>query len=342
MAEKASAEKAPSGVALKKGIFCFSFDFEMAWGNFDRYDRAALEKKARLTREKVLPKIQGMLRGNGISATWAVVGHLFLGSCDGEHGQPAPVHAWLPDWYRYDPKGTEEEHPEWYARSFVRDLMALEPKQDIGLHGFSHCIWGDAGCDRDVARMEMKNALSAAGEIGIRPESFVFPRNSIGHLDILSSAGIRVFRDREENGYRGYHPLIRRACHFLSQFAGLAPRTVYPRIRAGMVCIPSSSLYMSMEGFRRCIPVSARVRRALKGMRRAAAEKNIFHLITHPIYLAYEDGRTDDLLEGLDRIFGWARGLRERGALDILNMAQIAGLLQVGRGRCMGAGRGHA
>ncbi|PKN61096.1 MAG: hypothetical protein CVU57_31280, partial [Deltaproteobacteria bacterium HGW-Deltaproteobacteria-15] len=309
---------------LARGAFCFSFDFELSWGNFDRYDRALLEKKSLLAREIVLPRLLDMLRRYRVSATWAVVGHLMLDSCDRIHGNPTPHHAWLPDWYCHDPGSSERENPQWYARSFVKQLMAMEPAQDIGLHGFSHCIWGEPGCSRDVAEREMKNALEAAGGLGLTPRSFVFPRNSINHLDVLRSAGIRVFREQQESWYGTFPKKVRRVCHFASQWIGLPPSSVLPRSENGMTCLPSSALYSSMDGIRKRIPISTRVNRAIKGMERAVGERAVFHLTTHPVYLAYEDRRTDELLDGLDRIFAHARDLRGRGVMDVLNMAQIA------------------
>ncbi len=314
--------------SFQRGIFCFSFDFELAWGNFDRWDREKLEIKCRIARESVLPRLLEILQRHSISATWAVVGHLMLGECAGCHGNPTPKHSWFPEWYAIDPKGRESEHPGCYSRSFLRKLAELIHPQDIGLHGFSHCIWGDPGCSAAVAAVEMDNALRAAAGLNITPKSFVFPRNSIGHLDVLAASGIRIFRDRRFSKFQNSSPPIRRGLHFVSQFVGLGPPTVMPRTDHGMVCIPFSSLYPSMDGIRRLISVPARVKRAVKGMKRAFLDRGVYHLTTHPVYLAYEDTRTEKLLEGLEHIFAQAASFRDRGELDTLNMHQIAMALE--------------
>ncbi|RJR42049.1 MAG: DUF2334 domain-containing protein [Desulfobacteraceae bacterium] len=313
---------------LQRGAFCFSFDFELAWGNFDRYGMDSLEKKSLIARKTVLPRLLEMLGNHRISATWAVVGHLMLDSCNKDHGRPLPNHPWLPDWYCHDPGSSEENKPQWYARSFVQRLMAMKPRQDIGLHGFSHCIWGEPGCSREVAKKEMENALQAAGTLGIEPRSFVFPRNSVNHLDVLRTAGIRIFREHQQSFYYNYPRSLRRMCHFVSQMIGLRPSPVLPRQESGVTCLPYSALYSSMDGIRSRIPVSIRVRRAEKGMERAVQTRRIFHLTTHPVYLAYEDERSERLLNGLDRIFDHAACLREQGVMDILTMDQIGARFQ--------------
>ncbi|MFH1537897.1 MAG: polysaccharide deacetylase family protein [bacterium] len=308
----------------KSGVFCLSFDFELAWGSFDKWPVENSEERARLTRERVFPRLLELLERYKISATWAVVGHLFLDRCDGNHGEPRPRHRWFPDWYSCDPRGTEETDPEWYGKSLVEKLLAAEPKQDVGLHGFSHCIWGDAGCSREVAERELENAIAAAQGLGVEPRSFVFPRGEMGHFHVLSRGGIRVFRGGAENWYDRLPGRVHRPLHIISQYIGVKPRTISPSIIEGMVYLPASYLFVSMDGFRRMIPVCSRVLAARKGLEEAVRRKSVFQMFTHPFNLAYNNSNTSLLLGGFERILSIAAEMRDDNLIEILNMDQIA------------------
>jgi len=308
----------------ERGIFCLSFDFELAWGSFYNSSIEPLKRKARLTRERVFPQLLELLTRYQISATWATVGHLLLKSCDGNHGQPHPSPPSFPDWYCYDPKENEETSPEWYGHSLVQQLLSLYPEQDIGLHGFSHCVFNDPSCTTAVAKKEMQNALQAAQDLGLTPISFVFPRDGQGHFDVLLEAGIKVYRGSNQNWYFRLPAPLAKPLHMIHQFLGLAPPTVMPGIEHGLVKVPGSHLYLSMDGLRRFIPIRSRVRAADQALHQASHWKRIFHLYCHPINLAYEDSRTQSLLKGFEDILARAARLRDSRLLNILNMRQIA------------------
>ena len=64
-----------------------------------------------------------------------------------------------------------------------------------------------------------------------------------------------------------------------------------------------------------------RVRRAVRGLERAAREGGLFHLWMHPTNLV-EDAPA--MLAGLDRIFTYAAGLREAGRLRFASVDEMA------------------
>jgi hypothetical protein len=66
---------------------------------------------------------------------------------------------------------------------------------------------------------------------------------------------------------------------------------------------------------------SARLRRAMAGLRRARLTNGVFHLWTHPFNLASD---RPYLLDVLEQILREATGWRERGDLAIEPMAAIA------------------
>jgi hypothetical protein len=78
-----------------------------------------------------------------------------------------------------------------------------------------------------------------------------------------------------------------------------------------------------MHGLRRHIPMSRRVRRARKGILRAAEEKRIFHLWFHPTNLAAE---MDRMFAGLREILDQVKQERDAGRLVTLTMHEASRL----------------
>src|ERR1700755_703840 len=121
-----------------------------------------------------------LARSAAASSTRTCLGRATLGSsATGTSSTPGP------------PLAAE---PLWYGRDMVEKILAAEPKHDVGSHSFSHVIFGDAGCTREVAEAEVRKCVELAGAMGLKLESFVFPRNQLGHLDVLREQGFRITR----------------------------------------------------------------------------------------------------------------------------------------------------
>ncbi len=314
---------------LDRGIFTLSLDFELVWGSRDLYaDPAPLIAQAQLTRERVFERLLSLLTTNGITATWATVGHLFLDSASRQDGllHPTltpPQHSWRSTpWFEGVPAGSEAEHPTWYGRSLL--LRLKDAEQDIGSHSFSHAIFGDPGCSRECAESELARCVSAAADLGIELRSFVFPRNEIGHVELLGKYGFTCWRSRAPVWYHDSRVpgVIRRAAHLVAVGAAVSPVTVLPyRDPHGLWCIPASGSFLPTFGVRRFIPIRQRVRRAIRGIDAAAAERRISHFWLHPINLADHPKR---LLDAMEQIIEHAARLRDQGRLEIHSMASIA------------------
>jgi hypothetical protein len=79
-------------------------------------------------------------------------------------------------------------------------------------------------------------------------------------------------------------------------------------------------IYFPMHGFRRWLPLSARVRRAVKGLDAAAGQRKVFHLWFHPTNLAEQ---TETMFAGLRAVLRHASELRRRGRLAFLPMREL-------------------
>ena len=310
---------------LTRGAFTLSLDFELIWGTQDLAGIEGFGKACLFERQRIVGDLLALLDEFEISATWCTVGHLFLDSCDGKHAEmKRPSHAWLnDDWYKNDPGGSETDQSIFLGKSLVQKILACPTPQEIGFHSFSHVIWGDPGCSRAVAESEMKACVEAASWTGVRPVSFVFPRNRAAYLDVLAAHGIRVYRGPGPRWYeRDDNPgALGRLAHLLEVALGTAAPTVLPeRTPEGLINLPGSMIYLPAHGIRGWIPIRQRVRRAVRGLEDAASRRRVFHMWFHPTNLA---DRYKAMMAGLRSVFERVRKMQESGRIDVRAMGSF-------------------
>jgi peptidoglycan/xylan/chitin deacetylase (PgdA/CDA1 family) len=311
---------------LERGAFTISLDFELIWGTLDIIGPDKWSDLFRRERAVVIDRLLELFVEFDVSATWCILGHLFLDGCSAENGLKHPEivrahHAWHPaDWFIDDPCATVAAAPNFYGRDLVMKIRDCAVAQEIGSHSFSHVIFGDKGCSAEAARSELAECLRLAREMDIEMSSFVFPRNEIGHLDLVGEFGFKCYRGVEPNWFEKpqYPHRFRRMMRLIDVLRRAKPPVVLPeREENGLWNIPGSAMYFPMHGARRYIPAGARTKRAFKGLAAAAAEKKIFHLWFHPTNMVDE---TEKMFAGLRKILEYAALLRNKGKLDILPM----------------------
>ncbi len=325
-------------MSLRGGAFVLSLDFELIWGTLDRRGPEPFRRACERERSEVFGALLSLLEQFEIPATWCVLGHVMLDSCAPVNGRKhpeiiRPTHAWQQgDWFKHDPCSDEGRARIFYGRSLVERLLEARVAQEIGCHSFSHVIFGDPGCSRETAESEVRACVQAARELGITPRSWAFPRNSVGHLDVLREHGFTCFRGPEPTWHMGGGGAVgrlRRAGHVADVVLARRPPVVLPERTQGLINIPASMMYFPMHGARRHIPISRRVRRVLEGIERAARKQRIMHLWFHPTNLADE---TEAMLGGLRTVFGEVARRREREELDVLPMGELAARELTGSG----------
>ncbi len=310
------------------GVFTISLDFELIWGTLDLFGPEKFRATCRRERI-VVERLLDLFEEFEINATWCTVGHLFLGECS-YNGGPVhpeivrPQHGWVShEWFAYDPCGNEASHPVFYGRSLVEKIRSCPVPQEIGCHTFSHMIFGDGGCSREAAESELAACVKVADEMGIRMRSFVFPRNRVGHLDLLRAYNFTCYRSPEPQWYEaGKWPrAVKRAGHLFNVFSAKEPPVRLPeRDAEGLWHTPASMLWFPMKPGRAYNPVYLTVKRAKKGLDAAVRTKRVFHLWFHPTDMAEQ---TDLMLTGLREVLEHARTLRERGDLQVLTMGSL-------------------
>lgn len=324
-------------VVLDKALFTLSIDTELAWGTFDDNGLELYRHHYSKIRE-VITRLLELLNTYGIPATWAVVGHLFLRSCsrtgpDNHSHVLQPTYSWYPQgWLSHDPFSNVDEDPFFYAPDIIDRIVTDPLEHDIGCHSFSHAILGDPECTREVAYSQLQECRRLAEAQGIDMVSLVFPRDSIGHVDVVCQLGFSSFRGVQRTWHRTLDPLSKaaRLGHFFDKMLAVTP-PCYKEFSAygcgqnshHLIDIPSSMFYPSFEGMWRAVGLSRRILQARKGIEEAIRRRAMFHLWFHPVNLA----SSPLLFDGLENIFEFLATNVQAGNIEPLTMAQTASYL---------------
>jgi len=297
-------------IELDKGVFIISIDLELAWGfNYEllKGSRTA-EKYLKIIKERSRRNVRKLLELSKkfkVPFTWGIVGHLFLSSCDcSEKGLPHPA---MPrpnvevnkDWYSNDPCTDVNSDPLWYGSDIIKEILNSNIEHEIACHSFSHVDFSK--CSREIAQSEIRKCKEVMKDFGVKPRSFIFPKNRINHLDILKQEDFKVFR----------YKIKQSSSFLLSTLPETTSTLTASHIQdSGLVGIPSYLLFQSPHA-----AVSLRLMVASYwGLERAVAEKEIFHITMHD-YL-----ETDYLFGALSKVLLYATKLRNKGKLDAITM----------------------
>ncbi|WP_135829027.1 polysaccharide deacetylase family protein [Halorussus halobius] len=297
------------------GSVVLSIDAELAWGfhDFDRLPHA----RVAAARESWLDLLD-LLDEFDVPATWAVVGHLLLDSCDGVHADhPTPE-----GWFDRDPGTDERRDGAWYGAKLVDAIEDADADHEVGSHTFSHVEMGHTS--REVAAAEMREAVAVAEQRGLSVDSVVFPRNYVGHRDVLAAYGVSCYRGTRPRQWYDRTPLGAAAKLFGWPTETVSPVLVTPETdEYGLINVPASLYLFCFEGRPRSVvervtedPV---VSMAKRGVDRAASEGGVFHMWLHPNNLT--DERDFDRLRA---ILDHAATVRAETDLEIETMGQIA------------------
>ena len=311
--------------SLETPILLFSLDTEIAWGF---HDKDELPKNRIESARSSLKDILRLFDKYEIPATWAVVGHLFLEECDGKHED----HPLGKEWFERDPGGDVEENPNWFGSDLIKEISDAKVDHEIGCHSFSHIEFDSVS--REGIEWELENCLEAAKRMGIDLESFVFPRNRVGHRDLLKKYGFVSYRGNEPPSWYDRLSLqrrglitnnIRRGGKFLDFTTfRTKPSIVEPVIDDyGLVNIPASLDVYCFEGKAREIsekfigdPVVSKIK---KGLDYITENNGILHLWFHPNNLTQEKD-----LDRLVKICKYVNRKKEKGSLKVKTMKEVA------------------
>lgn len=293
-----------------------SLDAELIWGFHDKDHLPT--KRIESARDSWL-NLLSLFDRYQIPATWAVVGHLFLDSCTGTHSD----HAAGQDWFARDPGGEFTPGSNWFGRDLLDKIQDSDVTHEIGSHSFSHVEFGNT--TKSIGESELQHCVDAATECGIDLDSFVFPRNKIGHRDLLAEYGFSCYRGRSPN--RWYEETSFRQLGKLATFTlgSSGPPLVEPSVdEYGLVNVPASMYLFTFEGPPRRIvetlsndPVIRQVKIGLEQLK--DEQQGILHLWLHPNNLTSERDWSR-----LNRIISMIAQYRDQQDIEVRTMSQVA------------------
>jgi len=323
---------------MKRGTFVFSIDIELAWGKVHQ-KRMNLHNLSRIYRKvrRNLGLVTPLLEKYRVPATWIILGHVALDHCECVNGKPhpqmpRPEYSWLKeDWYRYDPCSNLKVAPAWYGKDIVDNIVSYVKtsslSHDIACHSFSHQMFGDPGCKRELAEAEVKKCIEIMEkEYGVVPKVFGFPRDSIGHIDVLKENGFIAFRDMIPKLYPclemdrtfliAVKTLFSLFVQGLSYYIVSSPHVVVPRLVNGLWAVPGSLAF----GEKPMVPFELVTLKAIKGIKKCVAEGKIFCMYTH----LQEFTWNKNAIHSLERILNHVHQEERKGNLCVKTIQQIA------------------
>jgi peptidoglycan/xylan/chitin deacetylase (PgdA/CDA1 family) len=293
------------------GTFIISFDCEGKWGMADGlrpYHHRLLTDRALA---EVYDRLVGLLARYDVPATFAFVMAFTLDPSERRdfadqlerRGRDDP---WMSHYWNHVAAGRTQG---WF-QPHALDAVKSNGRHEIACHSFCHRPMGDASLSPDDAREELAAAARVAERKGVAPITFIFPRNEVGNLRALRSAG-----------YFGYREKLRRPVGLSGRVARLSEEfNVRPAVQRcappdslGLVPIPAGYFFNWRFGARRFVPAAVTYARWKNLLDRTAAQGGVAHLWLHPHNLI----SAPKTAESLERVLGYAARLRDRGALAV-------------------------
>ena len=295
-------------------IFIMSLDVESLWGSImhpQSRERILLDRDRKKGRGDI-DILLSLCAKHNIPATWAMIGHLFLDKCRREKGVP---HYGMPrhrdNWYSCDPCSDIESAPLYYGKDIVEKILGSRVRHEIGYHSFSHVPFSE--CTREVAEAEIEAGLKAAADLGIKLESFVFPYNKIGHVDVLREKGFKIYRGVDPAAAGRSSPLS----GLFRELNRFSPTLSEIKWMNGIWEISGTNLIVDMPRYMPLVSI------AKAGINRAVRAGRIFHIWLHPHNLILRPS----LSRSLDSIMEFVSEKRNRGELRVMTMGDLVNVL---------------
>jgi peptidoglycan/xylan/chitin deacetylase (PgdA/CDA1 family) len=309
---------------LPTGFFLFSLDVELAWGYFDQDEvRSKLFSPDGSRERRAIKRLLDIFDEFEIAATWAITGHLFYERC--EECEICPVLAWKGK-YRSFEEIYKTDRPLWYGGDIMDYFLSRSTRHEIAFHGYSHRPFDEI--NEEEARVEIQEWRRIGKRKGLAaPVTVIFPKHGIDHLEVFPQAGFICYRGKEPTPASHNWGYLGRLIKGLDYTFALSTPPVFDLYGIepnGLVNLPSSQHLFAYQ--RRLELVldalnlhNFRLRRMVKGIRKAADEKKIVHYWAHPWAF-----RTDKDFEKLRYLLGFVAEEVSKGRMQSIGMADLA------------------
>ena len=304
------------------GYFIFSLDTELAWGYYDRFEKGMFSLNGEKERESVHRLLEIFDEFN-ITATWAVVGHLFYDKC--ENCEICPVLEWKNKYRSFD-EIYETNNPLWYGLDIINLLQTKGSRHEIAFHGYTHKVFSEEKMTEQEAKTEIQEWQRLAARKNVIPYSVVFPRNRPGHLQAFKDAGYICYRGDELHPKDYQIPFIGKALNRIDLVLQIRAPQVYELEvdSTGLINLPSSRWLFGMNRKIEAIFDALglhllRIRKMVKAVKKSATEGKIIHIWAHP-----EEFKSKKDFEKLRFLLSFVSQEINKGTLQSIGMADLA------------------
>lgn len=312
-----------------------SLDFEMFWGV--NSSRTVENYGANI--EGVWQSVPGMLKlfkQYNIHATWATVGMLMCKDFkQWSDFRPVAMPTYTGEIHSaYSVSTLAREFPKlFFAPGLVAKILATEG-QELASHTYSHFYCGETGTTMEQFADDMDCVKSIFSRYGVKPTSFVFPRNQIRgeYLKALLDAEFTAYRGNQDHPiYRDGHLVpnsygntARRIVKFADSYLPLTGNHISAmpenKNERQLVNIPASKFLRSSSKY----PLLDRlqINRVKSGMLGAAKTNGVFHLWWHPHNFGQH---TEANLNNLEELLKYYQTLNQKYGLRSMSMKDLGG-----------------
>lgn len=301
--------------SMKQGTFIISLDCEGKWGVaekvYDHHRRTLTNENLELAYRKILK----LFSEYDTTATFAFVLAFTMETNDWLRFKDRfrDLQMFGSNRLRYFREAeARKDFDGWFCPQAL-DLTLESGGHEIACHGFSHLQMQETNLDRESAEHEIATACEIAEHKGIELETFVYPRNLVGHTDVLRKAGFAGYRERKVTMQGQFGRLQ----SLLSEWnIAQSAQTRLPS-HHGMVRIPPGEFFNWRYGMRKAVPASLTVHRWRSILNSAATQGRVAHLWLHPRNLIDGPGT----FGVLKQVISLASKLRDSGKLSIQTQA---------------------
>ena len=283
-----------------------TFDFEIGWGSIDdggwpRRQSAGVYRDLRpLFRELV-----AALDDRALPCTWAVVGAIL--EPDGKATLSHLDGAYLKDAIAFQ-DGAEALTRD--GRDLLDVLLAARAPHRFATHGYTHVSFQDTEQSAEGLATELSLARDANRRAGLDASRLVFPRNQLGHLDIVHASGIDKVRTPAAGQSGTPRGRLARGLRAVTAPPAEVTETMTPD---GLV-LHSGTEFLNWGVNASPLKVAVHKRRLSRAIRMAASGRGDAHFWVHPFNLVETKGLFPYFLGMLATL----EGLREKGQIDVV------------------------
>lgn len=298
------------------GTFIISLDCEGKWGMADKIG----PEHDFITHRNLVDAYKTIVDAfalHGIKATFAFVGAFTLTEAECSRYLSLVVETYYRgiDWNtHFLAAKARGDMDGWFCPEALD--MARSAGHEISSHGFTHVPFDDPQMSAATLDADLAAAVMVAKDKGYVIDTFVYPRNQVGHTDLLIKHGI--------GAYRSFLPTMNRFTSLMREVNVMGTSQAHGMRDGELVVIPAGYFLNWRQGLRKRIPKQVTVRRWQSILKHAACHDGVAHLWLHPHNII----SGPETMDVLSDILAMVARMRDIGQIVVQTQAEYAQRIQ--------------